>query len=453
MIELSADEARRIAIWSQGLSGARRRTVGAMLEHLGAVQLDTISVLARSHELVAYARMGAILRQTIERAYWSGSTAFEYWSHAACILPMSEWPWFAFRRRHYERRGIRWHDVSRRQVNLIVKRLRSEGPLTTREVGGAKKSSEWWDWSESKVAIEFLLDTGVVVCSRREGWRRVYDLAERVVPDDLRFDASDSECLRRLTALGGHSVGVGTIGDIADVHRLKVGDVKAHIADTDLVEVAVRGWGERAWAAPEALAWLEAGSRLRSRTTLLSPFDSLIWHRGRMERLFGMEHRIEAYTPAAQRVHGYFAMPVLHGGRLIARVDPARERLGKGRQVLVARTVTFEGAPRASALAGVAGALREAATWVGADEVRVETVRPAGVATALRASLRPCASRSSPHVVPVASAVFPRLGSGHDSRRRHRLHGLSAGRRRGASGNPRRSRAGDHRQRLLPRDR
>lgn len=387
MIELSADEARRIAIWAQGLSGARPRSVGAMLEHLGAVQLDTISVLARSHELVAYARMGAISRASIEAAYWSGTTAFEYWSHAACILPMSEWPWFAFRRRHYEKRGIRWHDVPKKQLTGIVKRLRDEGPLTTRDVGGAKKTSEWWDWSDSKVAIEFLLDTGVVVCSKREGWRRVYDLAERVVPTDVQFDATDVECLRRLTELGGRSVGVGTLGDIADIHRLKVGNVKAHIADTELVEVSVRGWGDRAWASPAALEWLSVGSRARSRTTLLSPFDSLIWHRGRMERLFGMEHRIEAYTPAAKRVHGYFAMPVLHSGRLVARVDPARERLGKGRQALIARTVTFEGAPNEASIAGTATALKEAASWVGAEEIRVETVRPASAAKPLRTSL------------------------------------------------------------------
>ena len=390
--EISADEARRIALWSQGLLGPRLTDVGTMLEHLGAVQLDTISVLARSHELVAYARLGAIPRKTIEQAYWSGSTAFEYWSHAACILPMSEWPWFAFRRRHYEKRGVRWHDVSRTQLDVIVKRLRTEGPLTTRDIGGAKTSSDWWDWSESKVAIEFLLDTGVVVCARREGWRRVYDLAEDVVPKSLLYDASDEECLRRLTELGGHSVGVGTLGDIADIHRLKVGEVRAHIADTDLLEVSVKGWSEPAWASPEALEWLSTSSRAKSRTTLLSPFDSLIWHRGRMERLFGMFHRIEAYTPAAKRVHGYFAMPVLHGGQLVARVDPARENLGKGSQALVAKTVTMEldaqGSVPPAAIEGTARALREAATWVGAERIDIETVRPASAKAPLRASLR-----------------------------------------------------------------
>ena len=185
MIELSADEARRASLWAQGLLGsrklqrspaARETAVLGMLEHLGAVQLDTISVLARSHELVAYARLGAIGRDAVESAYWNGDTAFEYWSHAACILPMSEWPWFAFRRRHYVRKGERWHGVPRKQLKGILDRLRSEGPLTTRELGGAKRSGEWWDWSDAKIGIEWLLDIGEAVVSRRVGWRRVYDL-------------------------------------------------------------------------------------------------------------------------------------------------------------------------------------------------------------------------------------------------------------------------------------
>ena len=406
MIELSADEARRAALWAQGLLGSkavprsevkREQAVSDMLEHLGAVQLDTISVLARSHELVAYARLGAIGRTAVESAYWNGDSAFEYWSHAACILPMSEWPWFAFRRRHYARRGQRWHGVPAKALKGILKRLRDEGPLTTKDLGGAKKSGYWWDWSEAKIAMEWLLDIGEVVVAQRTGWRRVYDLPERVVPAALReqrrwVDADgihgpdDGECLRRLVGLGGHSVGVGTASDIADIHRLGVTETLAHVGDTDLVEVSVRGWGQRAWASPEALEWLSTATRTRSRTTLLSPFDSLIWNRDRMERLFGMEHRIEAYTPSAKRVHGYFAMPVLHAGHLVARVDPARE---KG--TLVAKRVTLEvtsaGAPVRGAIDGTARALQEASSWVGADRIRVDEVVPSSAARSLRSAV------------------------------------------------------------------
>lgn len=403
MIELSADDARRAALWAQGLLGARpvpkseaarERAVIGMLEHLGAVQLDTISVLARSHELVAYARHGAIGRSAVETAYWSGETAFEYWSHAACLLPMSEWPWFAFRRRHYARRGQRWHGVPSSALEGILARLRAEGPLTTKDLGGAKKSGYWWDWSEAKIAMEWLLDIGEVVVARRSGWRRVYDLPDRVVPRELMdrrgwvddegvHGPDDAECLRRLVELGGHSVGVGTAADIADIHRLGITQALAHVHETDLVEVSVQGWEQRAWASPVALDWLGTPARPRSRTTLLSPFDSLIWNRDRMERLFGMEHRIEAYTPAARRIHGYFAMPVLHGGRLVARVDPARDR-----GTLVAKRVTLEtsrdGSPVRGAVEGTVQALRTAAEWVGAEGIRVDDVRPASAARALR---------------------------------------------------------------------
>jgi uncharacterized protein YcaQ len=428
---LSLDEARSLALHAQGLvpgvlplrpaqaaraSGARRASAAeATLRRLGAVQLDTVSVLARSHELVQYARLGAIGRDAVERAYWGGgrgsehpgdTTSFEYWSHAACILPVEEWPWFAFRRRFYRRRGIRWHDVPTDALDGLRATLRAGGPVTTTDIGGAKVGGQWWDWSESKVGIEWLLDVGEVVCVRRVGWRRVYDLAERAIPAQLRepgegwtdddgvVGPDDETCLRELLRRSVRVCGVGTATDIADVHRL--GSVReprsmlerilGELVEAGEVErVQVQGWKGTAYADAAALALLSAGELGgRSRTTLLSPFDSLVWHRGRTSRLFGFDYQMELYVPQEQRVHGYFTMPVLHGGRLVARVDPKREK-----DVLTARQVTFEVGPRggvpASAVAGTAAALREAARWVGCGSVSVgrvvpETARPALVA-------------------------------------------------------------------------
>ncbi|MFD4604842.1 winged helix-turn-helix domain-containing protein [Streptomyces sp. NPDC058464] len=373
---LSADEARRIALKAQGFLGApdRRSGVRGVLRHLGAVQLDTISVLARSHELIPYARLGRLGRRTVENAYWqTGSLgasptrphAFEYWSHAACILPIEEWPHFAFRRRAYRDRPHWNHDLPDGVYAQVVKQLRTEGPLTATELGGAKKTSEWWDWSGTKVAVERALMYGEVVCVERRGWKRVYDLAERAVPAELLHDElDDAECLRRLVRLAGQSLGIGTRADIADYHRLKGEQVDAVIADSGLVPVEVEGWGKPAWADPEALATPPRG---RHRTTLLSPFDSLIWDRARTERIFGFTHRLEAYVPKPKRVYGYYAMPVLAGGRLVGRVDPAREAGG----ILVARQVTLDG-PKA--VPAVAEALVEAASWVDCTTVRVERV-------------------------------------------------------------------------------
>ncbi|MBG0813305.1 winged helix-turn-helix domain-containing protein [Planomonospora sp. ID82291] len=380
-VALPADEARRIILRAQGFLGAdaRRGGASAALRRLGAVQLDTISVLARSHELVAYARLGAVGRQQVEQAYWDApARAFEYWCHAACILPLDDWPLYAFRRRAFRERTYRWHEVPP-IVDKVREQVRASGPVTTTDLGGAKNGGPWWDWSDTKIAIEWLLDTGEVVCTRRVGWRRVYDLAERAVPAALLAeDLTDAECIARLARTAGRALGVATRSDLVDFLRLTgphAALLDAALADgaAGLAEVRVEGWTGRAavtWADPAALA---APARGRHRTTLLSPFDSLIWDRARTARVFGFNHRLEAYVPKDKRVHGYFAMPVLSGGRLIGRVDPAREG-----STLVARQIGVEpGVDPHRAVEPLAEALREAAAWVGCDAVRVERAEPA----------------------------------------------------------------------------
>ncbi|MFJ9951016.1 winged helix-turn-helix domain-containing protein [Kitasatospora sp. NPDC091207] len=378
---LGADEARRIALRAQGLLGApdRRGGVRGVLRRLGAVQLDTISVLARSHELIPYARLGAVGRPAVETAYWAAGASFEYWSHAACILPIEEWPLFAFRRRRYRERAHVWGmQVDAATYRSVLAKLRDEGPLTSTELGGAKKTADWWDWSDTKIAVERALAFGDVVCTERRSWKRVYALAEQAVPAELfEPDPTDEDCLRTLVAQAGAALGVATRADLLDYHRLKAEQLDLVLADSGLVPVEVAGWGPAgapaaAWADPAALATAPRG---RHRTTLLSPFDSLVWDRPRTERIFGMTHRLEAYTPKHKRVHGYFAMPLLTGGQLVGRVDPARE----GR-TLVARQVSLDSARHVEALAT---ALREAATWVGCDSVRVETLHDEALRPAL----------------------------------------------------------------------
>jgi uncharacterized protein len=225
--------------------------------------------------------------------------------------------------------------------------------------------------------MEWLLDIGEAVCVERRGWRRVYDLPERVIPAALlEQEPPDAECLTRLVAQAGRALGVATRGDLADYHRLKGEQVDAVIDTTGLVPVTVAGWGAPAWAEPDALE--AASARGRHRTTLLSPFDSLVWDRRRTSRVFGFEHRLEAYVPAAKREHGYYAMPLLAGGRLVGRVDPKREGA-----TLHARRLSV----RPRAIEPMAVALREAAGWVGCDGVALGTVDPPEAAAPLRAAL------------------------------------------------------------------
>ena len=418
-VTLTPDEVRRMTLRAQGLLGATswnrsRAGVAAMLRQVGAVQLDTISVLARSHELVAYARLGPVTRSQIEQAYWHATkpAAFEYWAHAASVLPIEQWPYFAFRRRALRARGVRWHQSHQETCDKVLARLRAEGPLTATQLGGAKAGGPWWDWSEVKIAVEWLLDTGDVICVRRTGWRRVYDLPERVLPGELLgVEPSDLECLAYLAGVTARALGVVTHADLVDYHRLNylTSEKAQHtrlVADAalaaGLIPVTIAGpgaagldvagstksagsralWGSRVswvWADPAALAEASAGRRGRNHVTLLSPFDSLIWDRRRTRQMFGFEHSLEAYVPKHKRVHGYFTMPLLAGGRLAGRVDPARE--GK---TLVARKVSLE---RAAAAEPMAEALREAASWVGCDDVRLERIEPAEHAPRLMAAL------------------------------------------------------------------
>jgi len=391
-LELSADDARLITLRAQGFLGAegRRGGVPGMLRRLGAVQLDTISVLARSHELVSYARLGPVPRSQIERAYWNPvrPTAFEYWSHAACVLPVEEWPWYAFRRRALRARGRRWQQSHERTCAEVLARLRAEGPLNATQLGGAKAGGPWWDWSETKIAVEWLLDVGEVVCVRRDGWRRVYDLPERVLPGELRrSEKTDPECLAHLAGVAARALGVVTRADLIDYHRLReLTDGRAGhaelAADSALaagltpVTIDVAGKPIPGWADPAALAVPPRG---RHRVTLLSPFDSLVWDRKRTRRMFGFEHSLEAYVPKAKRVHGYYAMPLLARGRLLGRVDPVRRG-----ETLVARQLSLDSPAAAGPMAH---ALREAAAWVGCSAVAVEQINPAHLAGRLRAEL------------------------------------------------------------------
>jgi uncharacterized protein len=398
-LTITPDEVRRMTLRAQGFLGATgwgptQGGVLAMLRRVGAVQLDTISVLARSHELVAYARLGPVARAKIEQAYWHERrpAAFEYWAHAACVLPIEQWPWFAFRRRAFRDRGYRWHQLHPETCAKVLARLRAEGPLTATQLGGAKAGGPWWDWSDVKIAVEWLLDTGEAICVRRTGWRRVYDLPERVLdPALLEAEPSDAECMAYLARVTARALGVVTQADLAEYHRLNFHTTETYqhtrlLPDAalaaGLVPVTIEGTDSAknpAWADPDALAAESSGRGGRHRVTLLSPFDSLIWDRKRTRQMFGFAHAIEAYVPKPKRVHGYYAMPLLAGGRLVGRADPAREGT-----TLVARQVSLD---RASAAEPMARALREAATWVGCDDVRLERVEPAQHASRLASAL------------------------------------------------------------------
>jgi hypothetical protein len=247
----------------------------------------------------------------------------------------------------------------------------------------------WWNWSAAKYGVEMMTTYGEAAVTMRQGWRRVSDLAERAIPAKYRTaDPSDEECYAYLAKRAVRAMGVATSEDIVNyyvLHRAYAGiapSSRALLRDVidaaGFVPAEVEGWEAPAYA---DRAVLPAAARAGAcRTTLLSPFDSLIWDRARTKRLFGVDLKLEAYTPKAERVHGYFTMLLLHENRIVGRVDPARE---KG--VLVARHAHLDDR---DAVEPMAAALREAATWVGCEGIRIEKTTPASLSAGLRRALR-----------------------------------------------------------------
>ncbi|MDA5147330.1 winged helix DNA-binding domain-containing protein [Streptomyces sp. AD681] len=299
------------------------------LHRLGCIQLDTISVVKRSHELVQLARGVPAAEAELLIGKVRPPALFEYWAHAASLLPLGLWPLFTFRRRRYASQGWNGPTVDPTAVDHVRKMIDEQGPVTISDLGGAKGSG-WERSSANKWALEWLLATGELVCVHRHNWQRVYQTAQSTIPSELlHSEPGEDECLRSLARLALKSLGVATAGDIADYFRLPLSKVTAILADLEEAEPAlVEGWTEPAWVSGSARDLPLVDDET---CTPLSPFDSLIWHRPRMRRLFGVEYLLEAYKPAAKRQCGYFAMPVLVGSTITGRIAV---RISKGTAVV-----------------------------------------------------------------------------------------------------------------------
>jgi uncharacterized protein YcaQ len=399
---LSLDQARRVALAAQGLSApARAAPAGAAilratLERLGAIQIDSINVVARSHELVLHARAGAHDRGAFDRLVYRRRAGFEYWGHAASFLPMASFRLCLPRMRRLTKatRGW-WVDIRRRNQHLygpVLDRIRAEGPLAAsafRDPDGPRRGS-WWDWAPAKHVLEDLFDCGTLLVHDRVNFERRYDLAERVLPPGLdTSEPTAAEAAAELTLLAARALGVGTAADLADYYRLPSAQARAALAELVaaglLQQVAVEGWAKPAYLLPGTRVPRRVG--VGGQPVLLSPFDSLVWSRERTERLFGFRYRLEVYVPAGKRVHGYYVMPVLAGGRLVARVDPKHDRQA-GRLVL-RRFRSEDGVEPEFAVAATATAARRLAAHLGASQVTAGPDLAPALASQLGAELRP----------------------------------------------------------------
>ena len=376
----------------------------------GGLQLDSINVLARAHEITTWSRFAPFSRRTLDALLWKRRVLFEYWAHAACLVPRSDLAAWKRAMADYEIRHTGWTSwlkKNRRVVAQVEDEIRTRGAMSNAEFKPRRPAGAagWWNWKPATHALHWLWMSGRLLVDSRVHFQKRYDLAERVLPEFADTPALERDAFQHWHLVRSfHAMGAATEQDLAGYltfPRMGRGVRRAALRaalDARIVrEIEIPG-DRRPWfALAEDLDALAAAGRKRraSRgTALLAPFDSLMWYRGRVSRLFGFDYRIEVYTPGHKRVHGYYSLPILHDGQLVGRLD-AKTHRGDG--VLEVRAAHFEKwfrdgseppvvswgpIDRDDALAGIADAIGSLADFVGAAEVRAGKAIPRPLAAA-----------------------------------------------------------------------
>jgi uncharacterized protein len=375
-------DARRIALAAQGFDKLRPRRVDArhlraVVDTLALVQIDSVNVVAPAHYQVFFSRLGAYTRSLLDDLLYTKRAFTEQWAHEASIIPVETWPLLRHRMNSSDRRLRALGEYMSKHTayaSRVLNEVRERGPLTAAEMsepdGSRGKRGKWWGWTHAKAALEghFAFGALAIAGRRQAGFARVYDLAERVLPDEhyrLEVDANDARLI--LARKATRALGVFTTKDLANYFNMPVADARSVlqqlIALGEVREVRVEGWRDSAYVREDA-----ARPRQVERAAVLSPFDPVMWFRPRAERMFGFEYRIEVYTPAPKRRWGYYVLPFLHGERIVARIDLKADRAEGVLRVLAAHRESH--APDDTSLA-LATELQEMARWLELGEVHV----------------------------------------------------------------------------------
>ncbi|QRR07487.1 winged helix-turn-helix domain-containing protein [Burkholderia sp. MS455] len=395
MLTLSPAAARALHLAAQGLlTPPRRKATKAdvldTIRRMAQLQIDTIHVVARSPYLVLFSRLGDFSPQWLDE-HLAEARLFEYWSHEACFLPIEQFGLMRYKMLDPSGMGWKyaaeWHAQNRDEIERLLARIRDDGPVRSadfvREDG--VKGNGWWDRKPEKRHLEVLFTTGDLMVSERRNFQRVYDVRERVLPgwDDTRDLPPREAVLPALLDYTCRALGAVRADWVADYYRLPRRSYREELerlADAgDLIPVQIDDWKEPAYVhrSLDALLPAAAADTLRSTvTTLLSPFDPVVWDRRRASTLFGFDYTIECYTPGHKRRYGYFCLPVLHRGRLVGRVDAKAHRtLG----TFELKAVHVEPGVRVGTglAADVAKAVKKLAAWHGTPEVKVAHAPPA----------------------------------------------------------------------------
>src|SRR5213594_2239197 len=373
------------------------------VQDVGGIQLDSINVLDRAHYLTVWSRFGPYDRVWLDRQVYRRRLLFEYWAHAACLVPASDFAWWRRAMLDYRGRHTGWSGWLRRNAKMIKtvrETVQANGPMGNGDFEGRRPAGGgWWSWRPVQHALHHLWMTGALTIHSRQHFQKRYDLLERALPEALGIEPVTAvEFQRWHLERSLRAMGAATELDLArylTFPRFQPGVRRAALREMlergEITEIELEGSGGRWLALASDLPALVRAGRapaLAHGTTLLSPFDSLMWYRDRVARLFGFDYRIEVYTPEPKRVHGYYTLPILHHGHLIGRVDAKSHRADRKLEV---RHVHFEpwfasaGAlpdgidrlDRDEALGGVAQAMGSLRIFVGADEVAIGRVTPA----------------------------------------------------------------------------
>jgi uncharacterized protein len=391
---LSLPEAQRIAVRAQALDQspgiATKADVLATVRRLGCVQIDTIHVVARSAYFVLWSRLGAYDPRWLDELLYPDRLVFEYWAHAASIIPIEHWLLFRSRMLEFARRETGWwtewqadnDDVLRH----VIAEIRSRGPLGAADFAAPAdhQGGGWWEWKPAKRALDALWSSGELMIERRVNFHRRYELRERLLPDwnDAQLPP-ENERRRRLAELALRAMGIATPRQLADYFRQKqagLAETLETFAEEGIAQrVQVEGWPVPAYVHRDA--W-DAEDRAPEHSALLSPFDNLIWDRDRTRALWGFDYTIECYVPEPKRRYGYLVLPILRRGALVGRLDAKAER--KAGVFRVKALYIEPGVPLDEALLqDVANAIRSCAAWHSTPEVVVEWSEPAVVRDAL----------------------------------------------------------------------
>jgi uncharacterized protein len=386
--------------------------LGRFAADVGGIQMDSINVLDRAHYLTVWSRFGPYDRARLDRLVYRRRLLFEYWAHAACLVPTATLPWWRRAMLDYRVRHTGWSDLLRRNPTVLGRvkaAVSARGPLGSADFEGRRPGGRggWWSWKPVQHALHYLWMTGALTVHSRRHFHKRFDLLERAIPGALDGIAvSPEEFQRWHLERSLHAMGAATepdLGGYMTFPRFRPGArraaLRAMVERGQVSEIEIEGSAARWLALTRDLPALARAGRTQSPsrgTTLLAPFDSLLWYRDRVARLFGFDYRIEVYTPGHRRVHGYYTLPILHHGHLIGRVDAKAHRAERRLEL---RHVHFEPSFAApghtarldgdEAIEGLAEALRSLGVFVGGDEIALRRVTPhrlrAPLARALRA--------------------------------------------------------------------